>query len=190
MQLSNSNASTQSVLRKSALLITFVMLALPSICHAQDQVNQTATLASSIEVVRADTAADRVTIITQTMNLSDKDAAVFWPIYRKYEYERSTLDDRRAAVIKDYALKYPNLNDADAKSMATQMFDCESRLAELKKRYYKKFNAVLPALTVSKFFQVDHRLDVLMDMRVESSIAPLARPAQAEQAPQQAEQEN
>ena len=67
-------------------------------------------------------------------------------------YERSRLDDRRAAVIKQYTQKFPNLTDADAKAMADQMFDCESRLAELKKKYYKKFNKVLPALTVTKFF--------------------------------------
>jgi hypothetical protein len=59
--------------------------------------------------------------------------------------------------------------------MAGQMFDCESRLAELKKKYYKKFNKVLPGLTVTKFFQLERRVDLLMDMNVEYSLPPLTQ---------------
>jgi hypothetical protein len=115
------------------------------------------------------------------MNFSEKDAATFWPIYRKYEYERSELDDRRVAVIKDYAAKYPNLTDADAKGMSAQMLKCEADLAGLKNKYFKKFNSVLPALTVAKFFQLDHRLDLVMDMKVEASLPALAQPEQVQE---------
>ena len=167
------------MIRKSVVLtITSAILALSPLCRAQ---NQQPSLDSVIEVFRADMRADRATIITQAMDFSDKDAAAFWPIYRKYEYERSLLDDRRVAVIKEYAEKYSALSDVDAKGMAERMFDCESRLAELKKTYFKKFNKVLPALTVTKFFQLDHRLDLLVDMKVESSLPPLTRPQPTEQ---------
>ena len=76
-------------------------------------------------------------------------------------------------MIKEYTQKYPNLTDAEAKAMADQMLDCEYRLAALKKQYYKKFNRVLPALTVTKFFQLERRVDLMMDMQVESSLPPL-----------------
>ncbi len=154
-------------------VIAFAVLALSPICRAQAQAP---TLSgASIERLRADTQADRVTVISTAMNFSEKDAAVFWPLYRKYEYERSTLDDRRVAVIKEYSAKYPDLTDSEAKAMAEKMFDCDVRLAELKKKYFKKFNEVLPAVTVAKFFQLEHRIDVLMDMNVESALPPLAR---------------
>lgn len=159
------------MIRKSMLLaIMFVTLALPAVCRAQ---TQQANVSSTIELVRADMQADRAKIVTAAMNFSDKEAAAFWPISRKYEYERSTLDDRRAAVIKEYAAKYSTLNDTDAKAMVERMFDCESALVALKKKYLKKFNAALPALTVTRFFQLEHRIDLLMDMKVESSLPPL-----------------
>jgi hypothetical protein len=34
---------------------------------------------------------------------------------------------------------------------------------------------VLPALTVTKFFQLDRRIDLLMDMNVEVSLPPLTQ---------------
>jgi hypothetical protein len=55
------------------------------------------------------------------------------------------------------------------------MFEYDSRLAALKKKYFKKFNRVLPAATVTKVFQVDRRIDLLADMNLESSLPPLAR---------------
>ncbi len=182
---------------RKCLLFVFAVLALVPVSQAQiahtqtsDTQPQNTSLASSIEVARAGSQADRVTIITQAMNFSDKDAAVFWPIYRRYEYERSRIDDRRVAVIKEYAAKYPNLSDSDAKAMAEQMLDCDARIAELKMKYYKKFNAVLPALTVTKFFQMEHRVDLVMDMRVESSLPPLARPQGTDEPDQSAQQQN
>jgi len=175
-----SGIEVRAIVRNSVLLtITFAMLALSPLCRAQ---TQELSMTSAIEVVRADMGADRAKIITEAMNFSDKDAVAFWPIYRKYDYERSTVDDRRVAVIKEYAEKYSTLTDADAKSMAERMFDCDSRLAALKKRYFKKFNTVLPAFTATKFFQLEHRIDLLMDMKVESSLPPLTRPQYAEQA--------
>ncbi len=154
------------------LMLTFAMLAFCPLGRAQDE---EPTLDSRIAVVRANMRADRAALITTGMNFNDKEGAAFWPIYQQYEYERFRLDDRRAAVIKQYTQKYPNLTDAEAKAMTDQMFYCESRLAELKKKYYKKFNKVLPALTVTKFFQLERRIDLLMDMNVESSLPPLTQ---------------
>ena len=159
------------MIKNSALLmVTFAMLAFCPLGRAQDQ---EPTIDSAIAVARANMQAGKTAVITTAMNFNDKEGAAFWPIYQQYEYERSRLDDRRAAVIKQYTQKYPNLTDAEAKAMADQMFDCESRLAELKKKYYKKFNKVLPALTVTTFFQLERRIDLMMDMQVEASLPPL-----------------
>jgi hypothetical protein len=163
----------QSMIKNCALLmVTFAMLAFCPLGRAQDQ---EPTIDSTIAVVRANMQADRTALITTGMNFNEKEGAAFWPIYRQYEYERSRIDDRRVAVIKEYTQKYPTLTDAEAKAMAEQMLQCDSDLAALKKKYYKKFNKVLPALTVTKFFQLERRVDLMMDMQVEASLPPLTQ---------------
>ena len=159
------------MIRKSKLLVlTFVMLQLPYFCLAQTQQPGTGSV---IELIRADAQADRAKTIATAMNFNEKDVAIFWPIYRKYEYERSTLDDRRVGVIKGYAAKRTTLSGTEAKALAERMMDCDAALLALKKKYFKKFNEVLPALTVATFFQLEHRMDLIMDMKVESSLPPL-----------------
>ncbi len=151
------------------LVVTFAMLAFCRLGSAQDSID------SAIEVARSQMQADKASILTATMTFNDKDGAAFWPIYREYEHERSVLDDGRVSVIKEYTQKYPNLSDSEAKDMAERMFEYDSRLAALKKKYYKRFNKVLPALTVTKFFQLDRRIDLLVDMQVEASLPPLTQ---------------
>jgi hypothetical protein len=168
-----SRSGVHSMIKNCALfMLTFAMLASCPLVRAQDQ---EPTIDSIIAMVRANMRASRTNLITTGMNFNEKDGAAFWPIYHQYEYERSKLDDRRSAVIKEYTQKYPNVTDAEAKAMAEQMLECDSRLAELKKKYFKKFNKVLPALTVTTFFQLERRVDLMMDMQVEASLPPLTQ---------------
>ena len=155
------------------LLLLWAVLSFSPFAPAQ---GQEFTVGTAIEVARADMQSQRTQIVTTVMGLNDKDAATFWPIYRKFDYERSVVDDRRAAVIKEYADKNATLSDADAKSMVLRLFACDAEYTELKKKYFREFNRVLPAATVAKFFQLDRRLDLLMDMKVESALPPLQIP--------------
>ena len=160
------------------LAVAVALLATSPLCRAQIHAT---SLGSAIELARVDMTSQRNGIVSATMQLSDKDAAAFWPIYRKYEYERSVADDGRAAVVKEYAEKYSTITDNDAKSMTERMMEYDSREIALKKKYAKEFSRVLPATTVAKFFQLDHRIDLLMGMQIESSLPPLWRPQNAQQ---------
>jgi len=155
------------------LIMTLVTLARPSLqAHAQALPS---SLNSSIELVRAGAQAERAAMISAGMNFTEKEGVAFWPIYRQYEYQRSRLDDRRVAVIKEYIEKYPSLTDAEAKDMVSKMLDYDAKLVALKKTYFRKFNSALPAVTVTKFFQLERRIDLMRDMRVESTLPPLAQ---------------
>ena len=129
---------------------------------------------SYIESLRADLRADKVAIITEAMRLNDQDSKIFWPEYRKYEAEVTKINDQRVALIKAYADKFTTMTDADAKAMIEQGLDFESRRTDVKKKYAKEFQkAGLSSLTVAKFLQLEHRLDLLVDMKIASELPSL-----------------
>jgi len=165
-------------LLRSSLLLVIVSASLSPLCLAQilgqaKAGDQPVSIDSAIEVARADIRADKNAMISSGMNFNEKEGAAFWPVYRKYEYERSTVEDLRATVIKEYAAKYTSMTDAEAKTMADRLFECDTREIELRKKYFKEFNKVLPAITVAKFFQLEHRIDLLIGMKIESSLPAL-----------------
>jgi hypothetical protein len=134
---------------------------------------------SYIESVRADLHADKVAIITKAMNFNDKDSAAFWPIYKKYSYDLSKLDDQRIQLIKEYAQEFNTLTDAQAKDMADRTFKYQSARVDLRKKYFKEFSKVLPTVTVVKFYQLENRLDLLVNLQLASDLPPLLARADA-----------
>jgi hypothetical protein len=159
--------------RLPLLLLVLVAGLLTPRCQAQTTTPTTADLDSQIESVRSDLRADKVAIITDTMKFTPQESSAFWPIYRKYEADLTQLNDERVNLIKQYSDKYMTLTDADAKQMAVQSFELESRRADLKKRYFKAFNQQISGVTCAKFFQLEHRLDLLVDLKIASELPAL-----------------
>jgi len=155
-------------------LLAGVLLSLGVLSNVSAAQSSEPSLDSYIESVRADLRADKVAIITEAMQLNDRESKAFWPVYRKYEADVRKVNDQRVALIKSYSDKFATMTDADAKAMIDQSIDFESRRTEVKKKYAKEFQkAGLSSLTVAKFLQLEHRLDLLVDLQIASELPSL-----------------
>ena len=148
--------------------VTLAVITLTLFARAQTQ-----TAAASIADTNGNGQPSRAQIISEALDLSKNDAAAFWPIYDQYEGERSTLSDRRIALLKEYQQKYLTMSDDEAKSMANRMFEYDSGAMEVNRKYFKRFGKVLPTYTVAKFFEVEHRIDLVMELKASPSLPPL-----------------
>lgn len=123
-----------------------------------------------VELVRKDVRAEKADIVSKTMKLDSSQAAAFWPVYKAYEAERQALGDQRMGVIQDLAEHFETLNDAKAKGLLERSLAIEEQRVALEKKYKDEFLKVLPAKTVARFFQVDSRLNNLINLEISSQI--------------------
>lgn len=150
-------------------MIASLFLLVCGVAAAQD-----AALDSRIESLRADIRADKVTLITEAMQFSDQDASAFWPIYRKYEFELAKLQDQRVSIVKSYAENFATMTNAEAKTLLEKSLDFEAQRTSLKKKYAGEFEkAKLTNLVIAKFFQLEHRLDLLLDINLAAELPSL-----------------
>jgi hypothetical protein len=165
---------------KMRMLCAAVLFSLVAFCNLSIAQNSAPSVDSYIESIRADTRADKVAIITEAMQFNDQDSKIFWPVYRKYEADLMKVNDQRVALIKSYADKFTTMSDADAKAMIAQSLDFESSRTDVKKKCAKELQkAGLSSLTVAKFIQLEHRLDLLIDVEIASELPSLlTKPAQ------------
>lgn len=133
-----------------------------------------ANLRAYTDLLRSDIRAQKVAIITEVMGFTEAEDAKFWPVYRDYETQLTKLNDERLALIKDYALKYDKLTDADADRIAKGALDLEARRNALKSKYYDQLKAVLPAKTAARALQVENQIMLLLDLQIASSL-PVAK---------------
>lgn len=156
----------------TAALAGIVVLAAGSaFAQAQpDAAKARAELDKLIELMRKDVRAQKADIIGKTMELDAEQAAAFWPIYKRYEAEAQLLGDERLAIIQDLAEHFDSLNDAKAKGLLDRSVSLEEKKVVLMKKYKDELLTVLPAKVVARFFQVDSRLNKLVDLTVSSEI--------------------
>jgi hypothetical protein len=129
---------------------------------------------ADIQLLRSDVQADKNDIIAQTMQLTDAESQAFWPLYRNYARDQKLIGDERVQLIKDYAQNYASFDDAKAKNMVQRLLNIESKYVNLRQEYWPKFETALGARRAAKFFQVDNRLSLLVNLQLASEI-PLAR---------------
>ena len=123
-----------------------------------------------VELFRKDVRAEKADIVGKTMKLDAAQAAAFWPVYKAYEAERQALGNQRLAVIQDLAEHFDTLNDAKAKGLLDRSFAIEDQRLALEKKYRDELLKVLPAKVVARFFQVESRLNNLINLEISSAI--------------------
>ena len=125
---------------------------------------------ADIQLMRSDVQAAKNQIIAHTMQFTDSESTAFWPVYRDYSRDQQAIGDERVQLIKDYAQHYDTIDDAKAKTMTQRLLSIEVRLANLRQEYWAKFEKVLGARRAAKFFQVDGRLGLIVNLQLTSEI--------------------
>lgn len=144
---------------------------LVSLARAQTaDVTATPLSDTDIQLLRSDLQSGKNRVIADTMKFSDSESSAFWPIYRDFARDQHALADERLSVIKDYAQHLDTMNDTTAKELSQRMIDIESKTVNIRRDYWPKFEKALGAKRAAKFYQVDNRLSLMINVQLASEI--------------------
>ena len=129
---------------------------------------------SEIQLLRSDVQSAKNQIISDTMKFTEKESQGFWPVYADFAREQQRIGDERLGVIRDFANKYDTLTDNDAKDLVQRFMNVEDKTLNLREDYWKRFEAALGAKRAAKFYQVDNRLTLMINIQLASAI-PLVK---------------
>lgn len=128
-----------------------------------------------IELTIASLETQRKVLIEHNLQLSDEEAAAFWPVYNDYRARMRKVTDELVRIITDYAdaWRHHSLSDKQAIKLVDRYLNVLQNRIKVKKSFVHKFKKALPPKKVARFYQVDHRLDMLVDMAIAKGV-PLA----------------
>lgn len=154
---------------RAALLIVAAALAVPAFA-AEDEAE-----ASDMEVLRDKVYADKRDIVAKNMDLTDKEAKTFWPIYEAYQTDLHKINERLVKLINDYALAYNKgaLLDRTAKKLIDEAIDIELAEVKLKQRYMPKLSGALPLVKALRYLQIENKIRAIVRYELAYAI-PLA----------------
>jgi hypothetical protein len=131
-------------------------------------------ITSEIELTRAAIQVRRQAIVTAAMDLEPREGEAFWPIYREYRSDMAKVNDRYVKLLVTYAENYDALSDQLATRIMDEYLGIERDRTAVKARYVPRFRKIMPARKVMRFFQVDNKLDAIINAELAADI-PLTR---------------
>jgi hypothetical protein len=137
----------------------------------------TTSLDQDIKALRTDVQSARKQITAENMNLTADEATKFWPIYDQYAAEVAKIGDGRVALIKDYAMNYDTMTDAEANNFIERAAAIDQQFTATRSKYVPMFESAISAKKTALWYQIDRRLDLLINLRLAANI-PVVETAQ------------
>ncbi len=161
-------------MKRVAALLLVLLLAPASVVFAQSS----GTLdQQAIDDLRELVQTEREQTIRDALRLTDEEAERFWPVFERYNGELNEVRDRRVAMIVRYLEAFSSAEvDAElARDILDEFFDIESDMLRIRKRYVRRFQQVIPAMKVTRFYQLENKLDAEVDAELAATM-PLFDP--------------
>jgi 1-aminocyclopropane-1-carboxylate deaminase/D-cysteine desulfhydrase-like pyridoxal-dependent ACC family enzyme len=128
-----------------------------------------------VDLLRKDVRSQKKQIVAANLQLTDKEAEKFWPLYDQYTAELVKINDAKYAAIKEYATSYDTLTDDQAVALARKLLGVDEQVAQLRLRYVPIFGKVISGKKTALYFQLDRRLVMLIDLQLAAQI-PTVQP--------------
>lgn len=136
---------------------------------------QTEYFETDIQGIRTDIREVAKEIIAENLVLTADEAKIFWPLYDEYMAEVKLLGDQEVKLTEEYMLNFYLMEEKTASDLLDDVLNLERDKQSLKSEYIRKMKKVLPAKVVGKFYQIDKRLNLLIDAEKVSRIPLLKK---------------
>ena len=97
----------------------------------------------------------KMALVEDAMALSEKDGAIFWPLYKQFAAEASKLNQIRIDYLTDYVEQVENITDEQVDAFLKQSNSYNKKMVSLKSRYYKLMKKELSSKVAIRFMLVE-----------------------------------
>jgi len=124
--------------------------------------------------MRLDLRSNRKKVIAANMKLAPDEGRWFWPTFDEYVKELVQINNAKYDLIKEY-LQNENMTDEQADSLSKRWLAVDESVLQLRLKYIPIFRRALSAKATAQFFQLDRRVQMMIDLQLLGSI-PLIEP--------------
>lgn len=150
-------------MKKAVWILCFALTMMATVSPGQE-------INDEIELTRSIIQTQRQAIVTAAMQLTGEESQTFWPLYHEYREAMRKVDDRSVTLINGYAESFDTMTDEIAQTMLKEFISIRQAELDVTRKYLKRFQKILPANKVARFFQLENKLDSVIDFELASEI--------------------
>lgn len=99
--------------------------------------------------------AQKTAFLTDKMELTQKEAEKFWPVYNDYSSRKEKFSMEAKTLLRYYVRNAANLNEAEVREILEKYAGFQQQENDLFTEYHKKFQEVIPASKVLKLYAAE-----------------------------------
>jgi hypothetical protein len=140
------------------------------------QTASSADPSNSLSEIHAKLQADKKSIVTQYMTLSDAEAKAFWPVYDEIQTEQAALGKRTQDLLSSYGaeMKGNTLTDEKAAKLLDDWIKLDQDEASQRASAAEKVMKVLPGKKAARYLQIESEYRALRNYDLAATV-PLAK---------------
>jgi len=163
-------------MKLSALAIGLLVVVFLSVeTSVAQNADATANTDQYISLLRKDLRSQKKQYIAANITLTADEATKFWPVYDRYAAETERINNDRITVLKEYAANIANLSDGQALALNNKSLAIDRSFVTLRQRFIPQFVKVLSGKNLARFFQIDKRIGLLIDLQIAAGV-PIVEP--------------
>jgi len=161
---------TKNAAKAIVILLALTCTHMAAVARAQQE-----KPANNMQILAEKIKADKKLVVAENMALTESEAKAFWPVYDAYQQDLDRLNDQLRKLIETYAGYYNSktLTDAKAKELTDGAISIDAAELDLRKSYLPKLNAVLPAIKVARYLQIENKIRAIVKFQIAAEV-PLA----------------
>ena len=150
-------------MKKAGWILCLALMSPGTVSSAQE-------INDEIELTRSIIETQRQAIVTAAMELTGAQSEAFWPLYHEYREAMGRVEDRSVSLIDSYSESFDTLTDETALAMLKEFISIRQAELDVTRKYLNRFQKILPANKVARFFQLENKLDTVIEFELASEI--------------------
>ncbi len=153
-----------------SLAIALLMSTFLSSANADQHIEPLVGLDHQIEAARKQMRTERKLVHASELMMTSEESKAFWPIFNEYSAELQAIGDRKVKLIIEYGENFDHITDEFAAHALDEIFEIDGDVLKVRKKYRKRFKRILPIVKVVRFYQVENKLDAVIDFQLAAQI--------------------
>jgi len=151
---------------KKLLLVLAVAFSCNSVLFAQTHTEG--------ELVRSAFKLEKKAVVGDYLQLNDSLSKIFWPIYDRYETERTAISDRQIKLLEMYANSYKGMDAATAEKIYKESASIQKAGVALREKYAGTVKKNVSSAAALNFYMVEDYIATVIKSELYDAIpAPI-----------------
>ena len=99
----------------------------------------------------------KIAFLTNKLNLTAKEAQLFWPLYNEYNQKMETLRKAKKSEYDEIKSKNGTPTDKEITAYMEEVFITKQKELDLQKEYYNKYTKILSMKKVAQLYQAENQ---------------------------------